>query len=47
MVDADMQALGLPPVGHGQRILETWFAGWHQWSSAVTALYDNAQQKFE
>ena len=47
MIDADMQALGLPPVGHGQRILESRFSGWHQWSSAVTALYDNTQQKFE
>jgi len=35
MVDADLQALGLNPIGQGQRILTTKFSGWHQWSSAM------------
>jgi GDPmannose 4,6-dehydratase len=47
MVDTDMEAIGLQPIGCGQRILETRFAGWHQWSSAVTSLYHNTQQEFE
>ena len=27
MVDADMEALGLPPIGDGQRILEIFLGG--------------------
>ncbi|HYH00365.1 MAG TPA: GDP-mannose 4,6-dehydratase [Terriglobales bacterium] len=36
MVDADMEALGLKPVGEGVRILAEKFEGWHQWSGAVS-----------
>jgi hypothetical protein len=43
MVDADMEAMGLPPIGHGSRILAEKFPGWHQWSTAVTALQHNGQ----
>jgi GDPmannose 4,6-dehydratase len=43
MVDADMEAIGLVPVGDGQRILAAKFASWHHWSSAVTALCSEAQ----
>ena len=47
MIDADMEALGLQPIGHGQHTLETKFAGWHQWSAAVTALQQGVAHKFE
>ena len=47
MVDADMEALGLQPIGDGQHTLATKCAGWHQWSTAVTALQQSAAHKFE
>jgi len=47
MVDADMEAIGLQPIGNGQRVLAIKFAGWHQWSTAVTALQQSAVHKFE
>jgi len=47
MVDADLEALDLQPRGRGQRILAAKFAGWHQWSSAVTSLYHNTHRHFE
>jgi GDPmannose 4,6-dehydratase len=47
MVDADMEALGLPPIGQGHRILSTKFSGWHQWQEAVTSLHQNGQQRFD
>ena len=31
MVDADMEALGLTPMGDGLRILTDEFEGWHRW----------------
>jgi GDPmannose 4,6-dehydratase len=37
MVDADMEAAGLKPIGQGNRILETKFGTWHQWKGAVSA----------
>jgi hypothetical protein len=47
MLDADMEAIGLQPIGHGQHTLATKFAGWHQWSTAVTALQQSVAHKFE
>jgi GDPmannose 4,6-dehydratase len=47
MVDADMEAIGLRPIGQGQHILSIKFSGWHQWSAAVTSLFQNGQQQFE
>ncbi len=47
MIDADMEAIGLQPIGHGQHTLATKFAGWHQWSAAVTALQQGVAHKFE
>jgi GDPmannose 4,6-dehydratase len=41
MVDADMQSVGLEPVGEGLRILETRFGDWHRWDSSVTAVLRN------
>ncbi len=37
MVDADMEAAGLNPIGQGNRILESKFGDWHQWKGAVSA----------
>ncbi len=36
MVDADMEAIGLQPVGAGMKILQARFSGWHQWASSVS-----------
>jgi len=36
MVDADLEAAGANPIGEGKRILQTKFAGWHQWETTVT-----------
>jgi len=36
MVDSDMEAVGLNPIGEGQLVLQTKFTGWHQWKSAVS-----------
>jgi GDPmannose 4,6-dehydratase len=36
MVDADMEEVGLQPVGDGSRILGAKFADWHQWGSSVS-----------
>ncbi|HXH09772.1 MAG TPA: GDP-mannose 4,6-dehydratase [Alphaproteobacteria bacterium] len=47
MVDADMEAMGLPPIGQGAQILAAKFPGWHQWSGAVTALQRDSQPQFE
>lgn len=37
MVDADMEAVGLKPMGQGNAILEAKFGDWHQWRGAVSA----------
>jgi hypothetical protein len=47
MVDADLEAVGVPPLGQGAHILAEKFAGWHQWSGAVTALRLNGHLQFE
>jgi len=36
MVDADMEAIGLPTKGAGRVILEKKFGEWHQWAGSVT-----------
>src|SRR6185436_915878 len=36
MVDADLEAVGMPPVGKGQAVITAKFQGWHQWSAATT-----------
>ena len=35
MVDADMEAAGLKPVGEGKVILKEKFGKWHQWKMDV------------
>src|SRR5713101_4311278 len=36
MVDADLEAEGLEPVGEGKQVLESKFAHWHRWVIAVS-----------
>jgi GDPmannose 4,6-dehydratase len=36
MVDADLDALSLAPVGEGKRILQDQFGDWHQWDKSVS-----------
>lgn len=38
MVDADLQALGIPPIGEGTKILQERFGAWHQWEGAVSQM---------
>jgi GDPmannose 4,6-dehydratase len=47
MVDADMEAIGLQPIGKGRHIMSKKFSGWHRWSTAVSSLGRNDQQQFE
>jgi GDPmannose 4,6-dehydratase len=42
MVDADMEAMGLKPIGEGLSILEQHFDDWHRWDTGVTAVLQNA-----
>ncbi len=42
MVDADLQAVGQPPIGEGLAILEERFDDWHRWENSVTAVLQNA-----
>ncbi len=42
MIDADMEAIGLEPVGEGLRILEAKFGDWHRWATGVSAMIRNA-----
>ncbi len=41
MIDADMQAVGLEPIGEGLEILKKSFSGWHRWDTSVTALLNS------
>jgi GDPmannose 4,6-dehydratase len=36
MVDADLESLGLQPVGAGKQLLEREFASWHTWQKSVS-----------
>jgi GDPmannose 4,6-dehydratase len=38
MVDADMEAVGLEPIGEGLKILKANFSDWHRWDTGVTAM---------
>jgi GDPmannose 4,6-dehydratase len=42
MVDADMEAMDLDPIGEGLSILEHHFDDWHRWDTGVTAVLQNA-----
>jgi GDPmannose 4,6-dehydratase len=36
MVDADLESLGLNPIGAGKQLLEREFAPWHTWQNSVS-----------
>ena len=40
MVDADMEALGLKPVGKGKAILEEKLSHWNHWQNSVTRVME-------
>jgi GDPmannose 4,6-dehydratase len=42
MVDADLEMVGLKPIGDGLAILRRHFGDWHQWETGVTAMIRNA-----
>lgn len=42
MVDADLEMVGLDPIGEGMRILEDNFGEWHRWENGVTAVIKSA-----
>lgn len=42
MVDADMETVGLEPIGKGLTLLERHFSDWHRWETGVTAVIRNA-----
>jgi GDPmannose 4,6-dehydratase len=42
MVDADLEAVGLKPIGEGLKILDEHFDDWHRWDTGVTAVIQNA-----
>jgi GDPmannose 4,6-dehydratase len=42
MVDADLEAVGLEPIGEGLKILDEHFDDWHRWDTGVTAVLQNA-----
>jgi GDPmannose 4,6-dehydratase len=47
MVDADMEAVGLEPIGEGLKILDEHFGDWHRWDTGVTALIQNQGNGFD
>ena len=42
MVDADLETIGLEPIGEGLKILDEHFDDWHRWDTGVTAVIQNA-----
>ncbi|MFQ5932931.1 MAG: GDP-mannose 4,6-dehydratase, partial [Nitrospiraceae bacterium] len=47
MVDADLETVGLAPIGEGIRILEENFEDWHRWETGVTAVIKSAGNGFD
>jgi hypothetical protein len=47
MVDADMESVGLEPIGEGHKIMEESFSDWHRWETGVSALLKNARNSFD
>ena len=47
MVDADMEAMGLEPIGEGVKILEREFEDWHRWETGVTAVINKSSNGIE
>lgn len=42
MVDADLESVGLDPVGEGLKLMEEKFTDWHRWESGVTAVLNSS-----
>ncbi len=40
MVDADLEAAGLVPLGRGKAILEKQFSHWNHWQNSVTRVME-------
>jgi len=47
MVDADMEAIGLKPIGEGNAILKEKFGKWHQWKASVSAVNENLDHRID
>ena len=47
MVDADLEMVGLTPIGEGLQILESNFGDWHRWDTGVTAVIQQAGKGIE
>lgn len=47
MVDADLEAVDIEPIGEGKKILEQYFTEWHRWDSGVTAVLRSAGNGFD
>jgi GDPmannose 4,6-dehydratase len=47
MLDADLEAVGLEPIGEGLKIIEENFGHWHRWDTGVTAVLQNAGNGFD
>jgi GDPmannose 4,6-dehydratase len=47
MVDADLEALSVEPVGQGKRILEDQFGPWHRWDTSVSQAMRAATGTFD
>jgi GDPmannose 4,6-dehydratase len=47
MVDADMEAVGLTPIGEGLKIIEKHFGEWHRWETGVTAVLNSVGNGIE
>ena len=47
MVDADMEASGLEPIGEGKRIMEERFTDWHRWDTSISAAQQSRQSGME
>jgi GDPmannose 4,6-dehydratase len=43
MVDADMEASGLQPIGEGIQILQSRFADWHKWQVSVSSVLQSLE----
>ena len=47
MVDADLEMVGLDPIGEGVEILKESFGDWHRWENGVTAVIKSAGNGFD
>lgn len=45
MIDADMEAAGLEPIGEGNKILHNKFRPWHQWATAISGMTESMERQ--